>query len=184
MNDAELDQALNQWQAPEPPPALRAGVRAGFPRAGRRRSGRPLRWLLAAGLASAAVVAMGQVSASPDNPFVSLVTHIYEHLAEIVETHRVMALVSNIRQSEPKVLVDGAAAPPLEFQRSSVFRVQVPGDRPYLITFWDRSLRGWTEAGSIRGNRIEFQAGAHRVVVQCSTPLGGDGMLVFVRRAE
>jgi hypothetical protein len=185
MNDTELDQALNEWQAPEPPPSLRAGLRARFPRAERRGFRRPLRWLLAGGLAVVAVVAMAQSrDAGSDNAFVRMVTEFYEHVAGMIEVHRVMALVSNVRHGEPKVWVDGAPGPPLEFRHSSTFQLQLPGEQPYYVTFWSRSLRGWKEAGRVQGNTIGFEAGGHQVRVECAAPLGADGMPVMVRRGE
>ena len=59
MNDTELDQLLDQWKAPAPPPALRRDLRAAFPQRQRRRLfGIPLRWI-AAFAAAAGVVAIG-----------------------------------------------------------------------------------------------------------------------------
>jgi len=180
MNDTELDGLLDSWQAPEPPPSLRARLRARFPRAERRGFRRPLRWLLAAGVATA-IVAMAQSSApGSDSPFVRLVTHVYEHIAEVIETHRVAAMVSNLRQSEPKVYVDGAPAPPLEFGHANVISVQVPGERPYRITFWSRGLQGWSETGSVHGNAIDFLARGHRVHIQCKQPIAGSDSPVYV----
>jgi hypothetical protein len=144
-----------------------------------------LRWLLAGGLAVVAVVATAQTGGgSPDNPFVRIVTDIYEHLAFAWEAHHATALAANIRHSDQKVYVDGAPAPPLQFRRSIGFILQVPGDDSYQVTFWSRGLRGWTEAGRIHGSTIEFQAGPHHVVVQCNVPLGGDDTPVMVRRGE
>ena len=184
MNDTELDQALNQWQAPEPPSSLRAGLRARFPRAGRR-LGRPLRWLLAVALASAALVAMAQTGDRGwDSTFVRALTQLYQHVADALEIHRVQAIVWKIRGSDNRTFIDGNPAPPLEFRHSISFDLPVPGEGVYAITFGAMVRKDWVQAGSIHGSTIEFQAGAHHVVVQCSAPLGGDGVPVFVRRRE
>jgi hypothetical protein len=47
MNDAELDDLLNQWKVPPPPPSLRANVLAGFVATmeQRPRPGRAMRWI-------------------------------------------------------------------------------------------------------------------------------------------
>jgi hypothetical protein len=59
MNETELDQLLNKWQAPEPAPALRRQLRAAFPADPRRRLfGVPVRWIVAFA-ASAGAVAIG-----------------------------------------------------------------------------------------------------------------------------
>lgn len=55
MNDAELDRLLDMWQPPEPPPSLREGLLARFPRGERRQFVRPLRWVLAIAIASIAL---------------------------------------------------------------------------------------------------------------------------------
>jgi hypothetical protein len=59
MNDKELDQLLDQWDAPEAAPSLRRRLRAAFPADARRRLwGVPVRWIVAFA-ASAGVVAVG-----------------------------------------------------------------------------------------------------------------------------
>jgi hypothetical protein len=46
MSDTELDEMLNTWKTPAPPPSLLAGLRTKFPaRRARRMFGLPVRWL-------------------------------------------------------------------------------------------------------------------------------------------
>ncbi|HTX38807.1 MAG TPA: hypothetical protein VME43_27460 [Bryobacteraceae bacterium] len=52
MNDTELDQLLDLWQAPAPPPSLRRGLVDSFPAAPRRLFGVPVRWLAACAAAA------------------------------------------------------------------------------------------------------------------------------------
>jgi hypothetical protein len=208
MNDTELDRLLDAWQPPAPSPSLRLAVQRGArtledtgplpngrgsdqsrDRKGavlpeRRRFVRPLRWVLVAlAVASAALAVAMEQSSEPvsDYPIVRLLGRIYEHIADALEAHRAIALVWQIRLSDPKVYVDGQPAAPLQSRHANVLRVQVPGDGPYLVTFWSRGLQGWTEAGRVHGSAIEFQAGAHHVVIQCSRPLGSSDTPVFVR---
>lgn len=59
MNDKELDQLLDKWDAPEAAPSLRRRLRAAFPADARRRLwGVPVRWIVASAV-SAGVVAVG-----------------------------------------------------------------------------------------------------------------------------
>ena len=59
MNDTELDQLLDAWQAPAPSPATRSNLRAAFPQPTRRRLlGVPLRWFAVAAPA-AGLMALG-----------------------------------------------------------------------------------------------------------------------------
>jgi len=186
MNDSELDEILNGWEAPAPPPSLRAGLRARFPRAERRRFGRPLRWLLMAAVASVALaVAMEQSGGSlSDSRVIQLLGQIWDHVTEVIEVHRVMAIVNRISQSEPMVYVDGVPGASLTHRYANVMSLEIPGERPYLITFWTRRLNAWKEAGRVHGNTVEFQAGAHQVRVECSAPLTDSDVPVFVRTAE
>jgi hypothetical protein len=184
MNDSELDRMLDAWQAPAPPPDLRRELRARFPRGERRRFGRPVRWLLAIGVASAALAVGTEQSGDwlADSPIVRVLGQLYGHVVETLEAHRLAAIVWRIRQSEPQTSVDGRPAPPIEFRRSVVFDVQVPGDGIYSMAIFNRGLVRWEQAGRIHGSTIEFQAGAHHVVIQCNQPLVDSDMPVLVRR--
>jgi hypothetical protein len=59
MTETDLDELLDAWRAPAPPPSLRAGLRTSFPADRRRRLwGVPLRWIVACA-ASAGALAVG-----------------------------------------------------------------------------------------------------------------------------
>ena len=186
MNDMELDRLFDTWQAPAPAPNLRTNLRAAFPRAERRRFGRPMRWMLAIGVATAALaVGMEQSGGSiADSPIVRVLGRLYDNVREALEAHRLAAIVWCIRLSEPRTWVDGNPAPPIEFRHSTVFDVKVPGDGIYSIAVLNRELKGWQQAGRVHGSTIEFQAGTHQVVIQCNRQLTNSDTPVLVRRRE
>jgi hypothetical protein len=186
MNDTELDRLLDSWQAPEAPPSLRAGLRARFPRADRQVFAHPLRWLVATGVAFAVMAAaMGQNGDSwADSRLAQAVMQFYQHIADGIYAHRVAALASQIQASDPQVFVDGKPAPALERRHSTVFDVQVPGDGVYSIVFFPKVLPGWVRTGQIQGNYIEFEAGAHHVVIICNHRLLMSDSPVLVRRRQ
>ena len=176
MNDAELDRLLDTWQAPGPGPALRERVRAATVRERgihftRTLSNAPLRsrlgWLFAIGVAVAALtVAMGQsVDSSAGSRIAQALGEFWGHLADAFQAHRVAALSNQIRESDLQVFIDGKPASALTFRHSTVFDLQVPGDGVYSITFWPKPLSGWTRTGQIKETYIEFEAGAHHVVI-------------------
>ncbi len=184
MNDSELDRLLDAWQAPAPPARLRREIRERFPHAERRGIRHRARWLLAIAAATAALaVGMEQSGgALADSSVVRLLGDFCDHIMQALEAHRMAAMVWWIRQSEPRTFVDGKPAPPIEFRHPTVFDVQIPGDGIYFIAISGRALQGWQQAGRIHGSTIEFQAGIHHVVIQCSHPLTSSEMPVLVRR--
>jgi hypothetical protein len=183
MNDMELDRMLDQWQAPAPTRGMREKLRARFPRAERRVARRPWRLLAAAALAFAALaVAMGQSGGSPAGSRIAQAfMELWDHLGNVIEMHRVAALVGQIRDSDPQVSVDGKPAPPLVYRHSMVFDVQTP-DGAYGIVFFAKPLSGWTRTGQIKETYIEFEAGAHHVVITCNRRLMMSDAPVQVRR--
>jgi len=108
MNETDLDRLLNTWEAPAPPASLRQGLRMRFPRAERRSFARPLRWAFVLALASA-VLAIGidQSDNAWDFRLVRVFNRYYELVIEGFEAWRATSIVTQIRQSEPKVYVDG-----------------------------------------------------------------------------
>jgi len=189
MNDADLDLLLDNWEAPASPASLREGLRGRFPRADRRRFVRPLGWVLAIALASAAlVVGMEQSEGSPwASGFVRGLDRFYENLIEGFEIWRVTKIVTQIRQSEPKVYVNGQLVAPLAYGHGASMDVQVPGEGVYSITLLlgrsaDGGLNGWAEAGHIHGNVIEFQAGSKQVRIVCTRPIVNFDRPIFVMR--
>jgi hypothetical protein len=186
MNDTELDRLLETWEAPAPRPALREGLRARFPRPERLAFARPLRWALATLLLSVALaigVAQAQSSYSRldfwDLPIVRFLNHMYESFVEEREARRVEGVIAKIKQSEPKVYVDGRLVALLEYGPAQSMDVQVPGEGLYSISLYRfTGLRnavgrptGWVEAGHIHDGVIEFQAGGKSVRIECNQPI-------------
>jgi len=191
MNDIELDQLLDAWETPAPPPSLRQGLRARFPRAERPRFARPLGWVLVSAIVSVALaIGMGQSGENPrDFKIVRVVNQLYENFLEGLEGWQAPGRVALIRQSEPKVYVDDQLVAPLKYGPAATMDVQVPGDGVYSITSYpmpshraDGGLTGWVEAGRIHGNGIEFQAGGKRVHIECNKPIVDFDRRVFVMR--
>jgi hypothetical protein len=191
MNDTELDRLLDIWEAPSPPPSLREGLRARFPRAERRRFIRPLRWVLAIAVASA-TLAIGMEESGEnfwDFRVVRVLNRLYEGFMEGFEVRMAAGIVARIRQSEPKVYVEGQLVAPLEYGRAATMDVQVPGDGVYSIISYpmpghraDGGLSGWIEAGHIYRNVIEFQVGGKQVRIECNKPIVDSDRPVFVMR--
>ena len=66
MNDTELDQLLDAWPAPAPPPSLRRGLIASFSYERRRLFGLPVRWLAVSVLAALGLVGAAEVIQNPE----------------------------------------------------------------------------------------------------------------------
>jgi len=58
----------------------------------------------------------------------------------------------------------------------------VPGDGVYSIIFYPAGLTGWVEAGRIRRDVIEFQAGGKQVRIECNRPIVDSEHPVFAMR--
>ena len=173
MTDLELDQLLDTWQAPAPTPAFRRKLRAPT-----RRQRRPLRWallLLAASLTL--MVATGQRS----DPVMGVVNRFWENALELFEVWSTTGMVNRIRQSDPKVYVDGQPAPPPRFVHAAIMEVDIPGEGVYFVTV-HRRLQGWTEAGRVHGNLIEFRVGEKRVIVECNRSISADHPVAIRRQ--
>jgi hypothetical protein len=93
MNDKELDQLLDIWQTPEPPPTLRTNLRANFTVKPRRILGMHLRWLVLPAAATAALAVGNVVVRTP----------------EIHESARVYQVASGVYASQ-QTLVDPPAS--------------------------------------------------------------------------
>ena len=97
--------------------------------------------------------------------------------------------MAQIRQSEPKVYVDGQLVAPLVYGPGASMNVKVPEDGVYVITSYpmpshraDGGLTGWAEAGRMHGNVIEFQAGCKQVRIECNKPIVDSDRPVFAMR--
>ena len=198
MNDQEMDRLLDAWQAPEPAPSLRDGLSARFPRAERIGFVRPLKWALAAlvvciALTAALTVGEAQSSDGPsDFAVVRVLYRAYEHLMWIRDTHRAPGVIAKIRDSDPKVYINGLPAAPLQYGPAATLDVEVPGDGVYSVALYrvgerrmeNGRLTGWVEAGGIRGNAIEFTAGSSQVRIECNQPIMDSDRPVFVIRRQ
>ncbi len=175
MNENELDQLLDTWEAPAPPPSLRERLRARFPRAERRSIVRPLGWALAiAGLSAALAVGMEQSGATPwDFRLGQMLDQFHRHLIEAFEAHRAAYTVGEIRESGPKVYVDGQFAGAPEFRHATRIDVQVPGEGVYSILLYRGESAAWKKNGWIHDNKIEFQAGGKQVRIECNRSIAG-----------
>ena len=189
MNETELDRLLNTWEAPVPSRRLREDLRARFPRAERRRFARPLGWVLAIAVASVTLaVGMEQSGANPwDFRFTRVLNHLnhlYQGLMESFEPRMARSIVAEIRQSEPKVYVDGQLGATLEYDHAATMNVQVPGDGVYsIMSISSRGgLTGWVEAGRIHGNVVEFKAGGRQIRIECNKAIVDADRPVLVRR--
>jgi len=195
MNDTELDRLLDTWEAPAPPPSLREGVRGRFPRAEPRRSARPLGWALVFVVvfvvASAALaIGMEQSDTNPwDFQLVGVLNRFYQNVMVAFEAHRATYIRDQIRQSQPKVYVDGQLVAPLQYGPAARMDIKVPGEGVYSIVSYpmhshqaDGGLTGWVEAGRIHGNVIEFQAGSKQVRIECDKPIVDTDRPVFALR--
>ena len=190
MNDTELDRLLDVWRPPEPPPSLREGLLARFPRVERRQFARPLRWVLAIAVTSIALaLAMAQTGAgSSDFPLLNVLTRVYHGFLFNLEARQAPRTVARIRNADPKVYVDGQPAPPLQYASAASILVQVPGDSVYSIVIVNLRLMdpdslpgGWVE-GRAHGSVVEFQADSHQVRIECNQPIFETDRSVFARR--
>jgi hypothetical protein len=109
-----------------------------------------------------------------------------ENLLEGLEAWQATSIVAQIRQSEPKVYVDGQLVAPLKYGPAASIDVQVPGDGVYsIIPYPIRRHRasgeptGWVEAGHLHGSVIEFQAGGKPVRIECNKPIVDTDRPVF-----
>ncbi len=188
MNDTDLNRLLDTWQSPTPPRSLRIGLQARFPRAERQRFGWPPRWVLVAITALVLLTIGIQRSAANPGDFQlpRFLNHIYESLLQGFEIHRATGIVAQIRQSDPKVFVEGQMVEPLQYGPAATMDVQVPGEGVYSIISYpmpahraDGGPTGWVQAGSIHENKIEFQAGSKWVRIECNKRIADSDHSVF-----
>jgi hypothetical protein len=181
MNDMELDELLDSWEAPQPPRSLRNGLKARFPRAERRRA-HPLRWVLIAAVVSVTLaIGMEQTGASPwDFRMGDAFTGWFDHIMQAIEMHHAVYKVGKVRNSDPRVYVNGTLAGSIQFKPATRMDVDVPGEGVYSIMLV-RGLKGFTESGTIHDNVIEFLAGSKHVRIECNSPLVQSERPVFTR---
>jgi len=182
MNDQELDQVLDSWEAPAPPRSLREGLRARFPRTERRGVARPLRWVLAVAAVSATLaLGMEKTGASPwDFRIGQTLQGWYDAFMTGVELHHAAYNVEMVRNSDPKVYIDGKLAGTLEFKHATRMDVDVPGEGVYSLILV-HGVKGFAESGTIHDNVIEFHAGSRQVRIECNQKIVHSERPVFVR---
>jgi len=110
-----------------------------------------------------------------------VLNRLYEGFMQGLEARQAASIKARIRQSEPKVYVDGQLVAPLEYGPAGRMDVQVPGEGAYSIISYP-GLAGWVEAGHFHGNAIEFQAGSKQVRIECNKPIVDSDRPVFARR--
>jgi hypothetical protein len=196
MNDAELNQMLDSWEAPAPAASLREGLLDRFPRAEPRRFGRKLVWALATVAASLVlVIGLGQgADYSSDFPMLRFIGDFYNHILDGFDLHQMHGLMVRIEQSSPRVSVDGQPAAPLVYGPGTAMSVEVPGGGTYKFISVRRreefllsrggTPAGWVDAGHIHGSMIEFEAGGKQVRIECNQPIADSDRVVFVRRLQ
>ena len=177
MNDRELDEALNQWQAPAPSTSLRARVIAGYPQRAPRNFGR----LLRIGLAMAAVlcllaVASAQMASGPgqgwDGTAASIAGGLNRmHMKAINRIHDLWAghVADSFRNSNPKIFVDGDLRNDVELGGSGAgLWVRIPGEGKYLVALRKSAFEGSVppRSGRFDGHVLQFQAGAQEVRIE------------------
>jgi hypothetical protein len=138
-------------------------------------------------LVGAIAIAQGRETLS-DLPGIRTLNDLFQNFLEKRQGGRAAGIVAKIAESEPKVFVDGQPAPPLELGPSATINVEIPGEGVFSVTLYpvadrtDMHASEWAEAGHIRGNVIEFQAGSKQVRIECNARIIERDRPVFARR--
>ena len=114
-----------------------------------------------------------------------------EYFLEPREAERATGIVAKIRQSNPRVYVNGELAGPLEYGAAGSMKVHV-AEGVYSVMLYQYMQQenaegrptGWLEAGHMHGNLIEFEAGSQRVRIECDEDLVERDRGVFIRRLQ
>ncbi len=180
MNDLELDGLLDSWHTPPPSPQLRTELLARFPSTRSTSVRHPFRWVLAIALiALTMTIATGQTESTGLDALIAFLQHVYN---SIVDTHVQSAIMVRIRESHPKVFIDGQPSPPPVAMRGASFVIHVPGDAFYQVVLFHDDSGRWTETGAIHGNILTFQAGERQVRIVCDKNLVDADRRVYTRR--
>ena len=97
-----------------------------------------------------------------------------------VHAHHAAYIVDQIRNSEPKVYINGKLGQPVEFMQATRMDVNVPGEGVFSVMLI-AGIKGFTEAGTIHDNVIEFQAGSKQVRIECNGQVVHSERPVFTR---
>jgi hypothetical protein len=187
MKDTELDRLLNTWEAPTPPPSMRQRLRARFPRAERPGFGRPMKWALVGLCSLGLTIAIAQTGESHGDAVMGHLNRLYEGLVMMVDSHRAVFVRDAIRESQPRVYVDGQPGATLEYRGGASLWVHVPGDGVYgaiFVRYVDHFSPGrefpLDEAGRVHDNVVEFQAAGKQFRIECNRPIIDGELPVFV----
>jgi hypothetical protein len=159
-------------------------LRERFPRAERRWFGRPLRWVLV-GVLACATLAVGQ-QGGYSNPATWLFEKLrgaYEAFTFGFKAFDTSAVMVRMRQSQPRVYVDGQLQPPPDIWRGADVQIHVPGEGEYFVMLVDIG-KGFVQAGRMHGNFLEFQAGSRHVRIECNRQLVSADRPVYVWRQQ
>lgn len=191
MNDTELDRLLDTWDAPAPAESMRQRLRARFPRTNRLRFTRPLKWVVVGLCSLGLTIAIAQTGESHRDVVMNAVSHVYMGVVMMVDSHRAVFIRDAIRQSEPRVYVDGQPGATLEYRGGASVVVKVPGDGVYAAVFvryldhFTQSPSGtrvpYVAAGRVHDNVVEFQADGKQFRVECNRPIIEGELPVFVK---
>ena len=174
MTENELDQMLNRWRVPAASSGLRERVLERFPRRERRSFWRPLRWALPIA-AALCMIALGTAqSGHPLENLANGVQGLIAGLEQFFGSHWAGHILSAVRNSHPKVYVDGQLLSETEYGgRGATMWVQVPGEAKYVIALHPALIGGFAvPAGRFRGRDLEFQAGGRVVRMEWGPTLG------------
>jgi hypothetical protein len=196
MNDSELDQLLDSWKAPAAAQSMRRRLKGKIPGKEWHFLAPPLIWVLAALIGSVVLtVAIAQNRDTGSGILIEIVSQARMTFAEYFlqprEAERAAGIVAKIRQSNPKVYINGELAGPLEYGTAGSIKVRLP-DGIYSLMLYrstghesaDGRLAGWLEAGHIHGKSIEFEADSQRVRIECDEDLVERERGVFIRRIQ
>ena len=177
MTDRELDQILDRWTVPTPPPALRRQVLGSWAPPARRGFIRPLQWAAALALASG-MLTLGATQASPGllDHFASVLHHFAGGSQSWVDQMYMAHVIAAYRHSNPKVYIDGELREDAEIGGSSgSMCVRVPGEGKYYLALHLRDFKGAYSPGRFDGHALEFDAGGRAVRIQSSATFGFGG---------
>jgi hypothetical protein len=188
MNDDELDQVLNRWNAPPPSREFRARVLGGFPARGRLeidgplRSDARLRWSRALrwAAATAALVCVVAIGAAQSG------SRTLENLGGGISRLRVTTMnwigdlwVGHValafRESNPRIYIQGELRSDVEFGGSGVgVWVRIPEEGKYLVGLRSTAFEGPVppRAGRFDGHTLEFEAGGRSVRIESTGTYG------------
>jgi hypothetical protein len=141
-------------------------------------------------LAATATLAIGMEESRQNSwgsGIVQLFSEVYEGVTGTIETWPSRRVTAQVRQSDPRVYVDGELSAPLKYGPlvgpwgEAAMIVRIPGEGRFYITP-QRVADDWIEVGLIHDNVIEFQAGRKSVRIVCNKQIVDTDRPVFVHQ--